>query len=355
MQINDSTSKENIVDRLISLFWQYPQAGGYRRSWAVKESAVLLGHLESAQEKPGLGIAIFSTQLAKEFFGKAAENRIDNCINWALENTQVDPPYLVQVESRNPITYELEIKPDLRHSISLGIILARMSKHLIHVEHYLDVVLGAQSSEGGWPIGSGTTTSEIFSTLYAIEFLSLCTKIKKNNTTKKINSERAMIRGFNWLTKKAHSKHYLWRTSLFEDYPWNSIFTSSWILRRLSPLKEIDSILKNKVFVPAINSMVRLMRQKSPWEKTEQLQKFRVEARAASAISTVLRSLTLDSFLEETLGLFLNDWKKRSTKILNNISEDNLDLATTLFLIDSFLDPNDIQDWVAKNVRNDHF
>ena len=71
----------------------------------------------------------------------------------------------------------------------------------------------------------------------------------------------------------------------------------------------------------------------------------------ASAISIALKVLSLNSFLEETLTVYLNDWENRSFKILENLSDDQLDLGTSLFLIDSLLDTIDIKGWVDKNIN----
>ena len=56
--------------RLLSYIWEYPTLGDPQKSWAVKESAILKGDLVSACKMPGLGIAIFSTELALKAFGE---------------------------------------------------------------------------------------------------------------------------------------------------------------------------------------------------------------------------------------------------------------------------------------------
>ena len=48
-------------------------------SWAVKESAVLLGSIGVAREEPSLGVAIITTELALASFGLGPMRRAGSC------------------------------------------------------------------------------------------------------------------------------------------------------------------------------------------------------------------------------------------------------------------------------------
>lgn len=165
-------SSATLTVRLLSLVWSYPLTGTTQASWAIKESSVLIGELGSAIEHPGLGVAIVTTELACSAFGAAAAGRVDGCVTWGVAHAEVNAPYRLLAELRDPGTHRLlEIKPDLRHTLAFGVILARARQHYSYVEAYLRLILELQREDGGWPSDSGATTSEMFTAIYALELL----------------------------------------------------------------------------------------------------------------------------------------------------------------------------------------
>jgi hypothetical protein len=57
---------------LLDFIWAYPLAGEAEASWAVKEGETLQGNLGTARERPALGVAIVTTELALLAFGDSA-------------------------------------------------------------------------------------------------------------------------------------------------------------------------------------------------------------------------------------------------------------------------------------------
>ncbi len=240
--LHEIRSDSPLPYRLLSLIWNYPLVGGNHTSWAVKESAVLKGELKSASQRPGLGIAIFSTELALKAFGNDAESRIDGCLKWGLSRTQSESPFLMLVEGTEPITSKTEVKTDFRHTLALSIILARTRKHINHLKHYLQLTLDLQrDDDGGWPPGEGITVSEVFTVFYAAEFLTLCNLIEDIPKEMRRKAVLARDKGIDWLINDA-DQNKLWKSGVL-DYPWDSLLSTAWVLRRLVHFKEITSEL----------------------------------------------------------------------------------------------------------------
>lgn len=336
--------EEKIPYKLLFLIWEYPYGDGIHNSWAVKESEILCGNLDIARKSPGLGIAIFSTQLAQEVFGRRADSRIDRCVQWALGRTQLKPPYQVLVEDKEPITSAIKTKPDFRHTICLGIILARTCKHLNHVKHYLDLVLEMQSQNGGWPPSNGVTVSEVFTVIYATEFLSICAEL--NSLSPQLSKEalKAARKGIQWLIN-TKDDNFLWSSGVMTDYLWDRIWTTSWILRRLAPLHKIVIEGWEDCLNESLHHMVRLARTPATWLKTNPTQRFRVEARITAGASLALRALQLNKFVEETVTEYLQDWNNRANATIKGLPDNELDLATSLFLVDSLIEPKRMKHW----------
>ena len=55
--------------QLLRTIREFPERGGSHSSWAVKESDIIKGEINCSIERPGLGIALFTTELASEVFG----------------------------------------------------------------------------------------------------------------------------------------------------------------------------------------------------------------------------------------------------------------------------------------------
>ena len=340
-----------IPQRLLTFIWNYPLAGENNTSWAVKETAVLRGELKSASKKPGLGIAIYSTELALKAFGDFANARIDGCINWGLSRTQPEPPFLMLVEGTEPITSKTEIKTDFRHTLALSIIIARAQKHLNHLKHYVQLTLDLQEDDGGWPPGEGVTVSEVFTVFYAAELLTLCSQINELSKEMRQRAVLARDKSIDWLIRNAN-KNKLWKSGVL-NYPWDPHFSTAWVLRRLLPLKEISSKSWVHCANQALHSMVLGALDPSTWSTTNDLQRFRVEARIASATTISTRTLELDDIVTERVAAYLKVWRQRTERILLDISDEELDLSTVLFLVDSLIEPSKLKQWGNKVLKMD--
>lgn len=252
-KVDETHAREPLPFRLLSLIWNYPLAGGNQSSWAVKESSVLRGDLKSAIEKPGLGIALFSTELAIAVFGEPAKSRIDACINWGLSRTQSEPPYLMYVE--DPITSNPNLATDFRHTLALSIILARTQQHMSHLTHYLRLTLDSQREDGGWSPGNGITVSEEFTVLYAVELLTLCHDIESLPKESREKTDFARKRAIDWVIRHSE-KNALWKTGVF-NYPWGSLHMTAWVLHRLVPLIELSNESWIECVRQSLSSMIQ--------------------------------------------------------------------------------------------------
>jgi len=85
--------KDELAHKLLLYFWGYPTSGksetSPEKSWAVKESDVLKDNLKDAREKPGLGAAVFSFELALKVIGlQKSKMRFTKAIAWAQGRTR---------------------------------------------------------------------------------------------------------------------------------------------------------------------------------------------------------------------------------------------------------------------------
>lgn len=61
----------------------------------------------------------------------------------------------------------------------------------------------------------------------------------------------------------------------------------------------------------------------------------------------------MSPIVSERVVAYLNDWEQRTEKILSNISDEQLDLSTALFLIDSLIEPSELKQWAQKVLEKD--
>jgi hypothetical protein len=320
------------AERILSYIWYFPLGKGNQVSWAVKESQILLGNLVKARESPGLGIAVFSVEFGLDIFGQLSFERIENCISWALIKTQKEAPFLLQVELTDPITTKKEIKTDFRHTLALSIVLSKSRQKPTYLIEYVKLALELQEDDGGWPPGSGDTVSEVFTVLYALELLLLNqnNNLLDNNTRRKINP--SIEKSIDWLITNLN-KEFLWESGVLKDYAWDPLLATSWVIRRLLSL-HLEQF--NKEWLHKINlaaqALVKLTTENSTWIKSDDLQKFRVESRVASAIYECLKEKYYDDISVELFNAYLKDWKRRTNSFLTNLQFDDFDLSTALFL-----------------------
>lgn len=343
----DNAAPAPIPVRLLTLVWQYPEHGGNHVSWAVKESFVLRGQLEDAREEPGLGVAIVTTELVLSVFGDKANSRIDGCVAWAAANSLAEPPYLLKGKQTDSRTSEENVVRDFRHSLAFAIILARTGKLKDRVAGYLRCTLDSQNADGGWPAGQGRTISEVFTVLYAVEFLSLCALDERWSEATRSMARASRDRATRWLLSNVPESG-LWKSGVLRDYVWDDVVTTAWVLHRLAPVKGVTTPNWNNGLARASFSMVSKVANPATWRGCSEIQRFRVEARVAGSASVVLAAGLLDSNGSEPLQIYLSDWRRRAGALAAKLPDADWDVATAAFVLQAMLSTNEMQQWVDR-------
>jgi hypothetical protein len=340
-------TKDFVLARLLSLLWHYPEGGGNRVSWAVKESGVLRGLLENAKEEPGLGIAIVTTELALEVFGAEANSRIDGCVTWALANSLPVFPYLLKGKESDSRTSKEKVVPDFRHSLAFAIILARTGKLVDRVSTYLHHALSMQNPDGGWPEGEGRTISEVFTVLYAIEFLSLCGGREQLPNDIRSQAISSRERAVQWLLSNTCERG-MWKSGVLSEYVWDDVVTTAWILHRLAPIKGIAAQSWDDGVSQASLNMVSKVGDPATWRGCPDVQRFRAESRVAASVSSVLATRRSASSDLESLRIYLSDWRRRVQVLAEKIPDPDLDVGTAAFVLRGLYSTNEMRRWVEK-------
>ncbi len=324
--------QQNLQNKLLLYFWNYPTAGIIESSLAVKESAVFRGDLIYAREKPGLGSAIISTELALKYFGNLSESRIDGCISWALSNTQNNYPRFIIAEFIDPITSLMIKKPDFRHTLAFAIILARTGKLFPLLKEYLQVVLETQRDDGGWAPGEGVTISELFTVLYGLELLHLCSQNDNLSAIEIRHCINSRDRAALWFINNS-TDDGLWVSGVMKEYSWDDIVSTAWVLHRIANIN-ISISGWDECIVSAAHTMITRARLQEQWIHTPDIQRFRVESRIAAATVKILKLNFLPYDIEEHLNLYLNNWKRKTASFLRGLPDSELDLSTVLFCLE---------------------
>jgi hypothetical protein len=336
-------SQRDLFERLIKNFWDYPNKGGSYSSWAVKESLVLKGKLDEAKEKPGLGIAIVTTEFALQVYDDNAYSRIDKCISWALSHSISESDGLLSVEQINPITQEVRYISDFRHTLALAIILARSGKLKDKLKKYLLYVLENQNIDGGWSAGK-YGDSELFTVVYAVELLTLCIQSPElfDNDILLMTREKAL----DWIVSRI-GQNGMWCSGYLSEYEWDDIDSTSWIIHRLMGIYDISRDDWGVGITTALINMVYKSLKPDTWRGTGDLQRFRVEARVFSAVQRVV-DMEINNRCQEELKLYLSDWRERSINFAKSIDSQDWDIATIVFYLQSVCSLVDIKEYSAE-------
>jgi hypothetical protein len=313
---------DGCLQALLERIWQYPEAGGSRRSWAVKESSVLRGELRKAFAQPGLGIALFTTELATEVFGAKVNKKIKACIDWGVSQTTESSLLLEETDYR--ITGRVTTNLDLRHSVALAILMARAGTNRNHVERYLKIVLESRCNDGGWPDEFGGTKSDLPTTVYVLEFLSL---MSRRSSSVGEDLHAGIHDGQQSLIRDAKPQGG-WATGIFATKNWDRVWSTSYLIQRLFAAQLHPRTDWSKTLVEAIECILRdATGLKCENEETQ----LRVEARVAADLAWSLRDMTLEPILQERIGSWLNEWECRFLQSLRVLPSKICDLATATF------------------------
>jgi hypothetical protein len=227
-------ARKAVGPRLLSFIWEYPKLGEPQSSWGVKESSVLRGHMEQAILHPGLGVSIATTQLAEGLFRGTPPIAESTAVSIGPSEGYIPSTSTCSsLKSHDQIEGRWVPKPDFRHTLAFGVILARFEKREAHVAHYRQLALRKQRKDGGWPKGQGPTKSELFSAIYAIELLDLCIANGRLNPRSCRATERARDRGREWIAALPRWRG-LWTCGVLNDIGplCDAVVATSWVLRR---------------------------------------------------------------------------------------------------------------------------
>lgn len=345
---NDLPAGNSLLLKLLTYVWQYPERGGNQVTWAVKESFVLRGRLEQARQEPGLGVAIVTTELALVVFGDQSLSRIDGCVAWAYANLMAEFPYLLKGKQIDLRTSQEKVVPDFRHTLAFAIILARSGKMTGLLSGYLRYTMENQNPDGGWSPGEGATVSEVFTVLYATELLSLCSVNERFSDDVRTSAQASRDRAAEWLLLAATEKG-LWQSGVLEDYDWDDILTTAWVLHRLAPIKGISTHGWNDCLTRIATSMITKVAKPETWKASGELQRFRIEARVAAATDATLKACFIGVQVTESLEIYLSDWRRRAKAFSSKLSDDDWDVATAVFVLESLFSMSQMKEEIKNS------
>jgi len=314
---------EECLHLLIDKLWEFPDDGGPRSSWAVKESKILKGELATAYQQPGLGIALFTTELASEILGAQALPKIQACVDWGLNQTTESSPGLLTALTDEGITGRVTRSLDLRHTVALAILMVRFGLHRKHCQSYLKLVLDSACPDGGWPAEFGDSESELASTVYAVEFLSLAAQSREMSSP---HLQNLLHQGQEWLVIASRPEGG-WATAIFQK-SWDPLWSTAYLIQRLFAARAPSFPEWTQTLKEAIAFMLRDARMIGYENERIQL---RVESRVAAALAWALSIKLLDSLSEERAESWLSDWEPRFLRSLKHVPSKELDLATGSF------------------------
>jgi hypothetical protein len=332
-RLRQRSQRSGIPARLLSFVWTYPLSGENEASWAVKESAVLIGKLGSAREQPALGVAIVTTELALASFGSAADSRIERCISWGVARAEREPPHRFLVEVRDPSDYEVErLKPDFRHTLAFGVILARARKHYSYLKSHLELVLARQEGDGGWPPESAAATSPVFTAFYAVELLHLALSDPAIPERIRTAIPAARANGLRWLMEH-RGPDGLWSSGVLRAFAWDGVFATAWVLHRLACTAEVPVAGWRHCLQEAMFVMIQHALEPQTWAGSTEAQRYRVEARVAAAVCRARRMSQLSARSREAARLYQGSWSARAANWVNQLPPEEMDVSTAAFLV----------------------
>lgn len=332
------------INQLLSYFWSYPNPENYRASWAVKESLVLKNRVKEAEENPGLGIAVLSTELALQVFGKqSSSDKIAGSLQWA--------------ESRYPVSSPVDIvASEFSQRLAYGIVQLRTESVMPYFDTFIDAAFDISTDmyfnpdDYDWVEGismmnqchkifkekkwflDGCQDTSVFTVLYAAELLDLYIPTVTNIPKRNLFIERR-ANALSWL-----SSHNLRLWSAGGTFAGSEILdklvTSAWIVIRLSrfsalPLPEWQDLLRN-----TMSQMVSYAENEETWAGADPLLRYRVEARVAAAASMYIQKID-EPHGGDVANRYLAGWQIWWEK--NDLDESQYDLATAIAVMQALM------------------
>lgn len=346
--------KTDVSFRLLRYFWEYQthkiSESFAEKSWAVKESLVIKGKLREARDEPGLGAAVFSFDLALNVFGrKASESRITTAIGWMqakVHRTKRESPplqyngkdfcpYIYRGKISNDINkYEMETR-DFRHTYAYAILLTMSGRMEAIADEYVFLTVNSQLPDGNWEEGDGVTQTPLITALYAIMFLRLYSQKFHSSTTAGASISHAQKDGLDWLLKqRLGDDDGLWPTGVLSG-KCDKLIGTSLVLRGMSLAGNCTEADWVRGAGESIAQLVSLVFEDSTWEGILDEQRFRIEARIAAALNRCKPNWIESSGAKEEVGEYLKEWQGRAEKLIDMMDEEQWDLSTVTFLLDS--------------------
>ncbi|MBC8193677.1 MAG: hypothetical protein H8E18_14920 [FCB group bacterium] len=306
------------INKLLKYFWSYPNPETSRASWAVKENLVLKGKLKEAEENPGMGLALLSTELAMKVFGKtASRKKVEGCISWAASRYPVEQPVNTSA-------------PEFSQRLAFGIVQLRAGSVLPSFNSFMESAFNI--SENGWFLDECTKKTSVFTVLYAAEILDLYAP-KVLETKKKgvyIGRKESVL---SWLYAQNRG---MWGTGgIFPGAELlDKLVTSAWIMVRLTNFAALPQTKWPILLQETMINMLDGAAKSETWLGVDPALRFRIEARVAAAASMFIQKYTGHHSIDFA-EKYLDDWKVR--REANDLDESKYDLATVIAVLQGLL------------------
>ena len=322
------SSLQQVAQALVQRVWEYPDTDGPHESWAVKESSILRGDLKSAEQKPGLGIALFTTDLCIRVFGSSARTKLSRPVRWGLARATSTAPYLMKETTIDTITGSLVIKEDLRHTIALAILMTRAETNPEHRAHYAQLLRDLQLSDGAWPAARGDTFGELHATSYALEFLALHSRSGHSSTHE---DHLRCINAGRWIVAQC-DKRGGWNCGILPQSKWDIAWTTAYLVPRYLNIQLDMGANWNSTIEAAASVLLNT----SSFDG-DPLLGFRILARVAAALAHLVDVGHVPALLVERCDAWLSAWETSLFHVLSELPERQIDLATAAFIASALL------------------
>jgi hypothetical protein len=271
--------------------------------------------------------------------------RIDRCINWAVRQCEPGPPYRMLAKVPDPIGLAtLQVKPDVRHTFALAIILLRYDREHHRTAQYVALCLKTQQqSDGGWLPADPKADSAVMGTLYGVELLSLASTHPSLDKDVSDALPAARDRALEWLFAN-REPNGLWSTGVFRDRPWDSAVASAWVLHRLMSVRHVLSPQWAAELEVAAQALVRTVENDATWAGLTMAGRFRNEVRAAAALRRLQEMPSLSHESRDAMRRYLGGFSQCARQTLRTVKSDEVDVGSAAFAVWAFSHPQDFPD-----------
>ena len=129
----------------------------------------------------------------------------------------------------------------------------------------------------------------------------------------------------------------MWTTSVLENFRWDNVLATAWVLHRLSQTSELPIEGWKGCLDDALFAMIHQAVDGKTWNGSPKTQRFRVEARVAAAVNRTQRIRGLSKRSREAAGLYLRSWVPRVEQWVTDLPPAEMDVGTASFIVDSMV------------------